>query len=62
MTKDELIIKQKRIIDEIWDTFYGQNLELANWHLNGTLEPIDNFFENNDWDIDDNTTDILGDK
>lgn len=58
MTKDELIRKQRRIIDEIWDTFYGQNLELANWHLNGTFEPIDNFFENNNWYIDEDTSNI----
>ena len=24
---------------------YGEGLEVANWHLNGDLEPFDNFFE-----------------
>lgn len=24
---------------------YGQGLEVANWHLNGDLEPFDNFFD-----------------
>lgn len=24
---------------------YGQNLGIANWHLNGTLEPFDRFYE-----------------
>lgn len=27
--------------------FHGQNLQVANWHLNGDLEPWDNFFEEN---------------
>ena len=28
-----------------WDSLYGQGLEIANWHLNGTTEPFDNFFD-----------------
>jgi len=32
--------------------FYGQNMLVANWHLNGDLEPIDSFFEENDWAIE----------
>lgn len=27
---------------------YGQGLEVANWHLNGDLEPFDNFFDSAD--------------
>lgn len=42
----------ERIVCEMWDMFYGQNMEVANWHLNGDLEPIDSFFDNNDWSID----------
>jgi hypothetical protein len=35
---------------EIHETFYGGGYELAHWHLNGDLEPIDSFFESNDWE------------
>lgn len=28
-----------------FDKLYGQGLEIANWHLNGALEPFDNFYE-----------------
>jgi hypothetical protein len=42
----------KRIVAEIWNAFYGQNLQVANWHLNGELEPMDSFFETNDWDVE----------
>ena len=34
-------IKFKQYFDEL----YGQGLEIANWHLNGELEPFDNFYE-----------------
>lgn len=30
--------------------FYGQGYELANWHHNGQLESMDNFFEENNWE------------
>lgn len=43
----------RRIVAEIWDTFYGQNMSVNNWHLNGCAEPMDSFFENNDWSIED---------
>lgn len=54
----ELKIRNKKLnrkIIEINETFYGQNLKLANWHLNGALEPIDSFFENNDWSPENET-------
>lgn len=41
----------ERIVGEVWDMFYGQNMQVANWHLNGDIEPMDNFFENNGWVI-----------
>lgn len=28
-----------------FDDMYGQGLEVANWHLNGDLEPFDTFYE-----------------
>lgn len=39
----------ERIVTEVWDMFYGQNMQVAGWHLNGDLEPIDKFFESNHW-------------
>ena len=30
---------------EYWADFYGTGLEIANWHLNGSTEPFDNFFD-----------------
>ena len=43
----------ERIVKEMREAFYGQNLEVANWHQNGDLEPIDKFFEENDWVLED---------
>lgn len=42
----------ERKFKEIIETFYGQNLYVANWHLNGDLESMDNFFEENDWFVE----------
>lgn len=30
---------------EYFDEMYGKGLNVANWHLNGELEPFDNFYE-----------------
>lgn len=30
---------------QYFDEMYGKGLEIANWHLNGELEPFDNFYE-----------------
>ena len=48
--KRSAMIEQK--LRDIIDTLYGQNLYVANWHLNGDLKPIDEFFEDNDWFIE----------
>ncbi len=48
----ERLVRAEGIIKDIWKMFYGQNMELTNWHLNGDTEPIDNFFEENDWVLD----------
>ena len=29
-----------------FDELYGRGLDVANWHLNGALEPFDNFYKN----------------
>lgn len=44
--------RAERIVNEIWEMFYGQGMELTNWHLNGDTQPIDSFFEDNDWSIE----------
>lgn len=36
-------------LSALW-SFYGQGLEVANWHQNGDLEPLDSFFEENNFD------------
>ena len=28
-----------------FDDLYGQGYEIANWHMNGDLEPFDNFYD-----------------
>ena len=38
------IIKALRF-KEYFDSLYGQGLEIANWHMNGELEPFDNFYD-----------------
>lgn len=30
---------------EYFEDIYGDGLEVANWHLNGDLEPLDNFID-----------------
>jgi hypothetical protein len=42
----------ERIVTEMWDMLYGQNLQVGNWHKNGDLEPMDNFFELNHWVVE----------
>ncbi|KVI72201.1 hypothetical protein AWS46_03010 [Klebsiella aerogenes] len=39
----------KGIVSEINNELYGQGLEVAGWHLNGALEPLDNWFTDNGW-------------
>lgn len=41
--KEELEKLQK--FKEYFDELYGQGYEIANWHMNGDLEPFDNFYE-----------------
>ena len=42
MTKDELLNLALQELEDLW-SFYGMNLEVANWHMNGDLEPLDAF-------------------
>lgn len=34
---------------EIVDTLYGKGFEISGWHLNGDLESMDSWFQENDW-------------
>lgn len=40
----EIAIKSIKF-KEYFDEMYGKGLDVANWHLNGELEPFDNFYE-----------------
>lgn len=35
---------------DINNSLYGLNLHIAGWHLNGDTEPMDTWFEENDWE------------
>lgn len=37
-------------LDDVRDSFCGRNLMISGWHLNGDLEPVDNWFDSNDWE------------
>ena len=39
----------EKIVREINDELYGMDFKISGWHLNGDLEPLDTWFENNDW-------------
>ena len=36
-------------LDDIRESLYGKGFYVAGWHLNGDLEPVDTWFEENDW-------------
>lgn len=37
--------KEYREFKEYFDKLYGRNLTVGSWHLNGALEPFDNFYD-----------------
>lgn len=41
---DNELIRLRRF-KEYWDELYGKGLEVANWHMNGELEDLDNFYD-----------------
>lgn len=41
----------KEVVGEINEELYGKGFEVAGWHLNGDLEPLDNWFTDNGWGI-----------
>lgn len=49
MLRDAINLANTKLCD-VSNSFYGQNLSVAGWHLNGAHEPIDSWFEQNDWE------------
>lgn len=47
--RDEALASYKKLINEMIDELYGNNFEVSGWHLNGDLESLDSWFEDNDW-------------
>ena len=55
---DDLLEALKKANDKlkaIKEMFYGQNMEVAGWNYNDRTEPIDNFFNSNDWSPEEKT-------
>ena len=38
-------IEKLKAFKSYFDKLYGKGLDIANWHLNGALEPFDSFYE-----------------
>lgn len=41
----------KEVVSGVTSELYGQGFEVSGWHLNGALEPLDNWFTDNGWGI-----------
>lgn len=41
----------ERIVREINNELFGQGFKISGWHLNGDLESLDTWFEDNDWTL-----------
>lgn len=39
----------KSVVSEIHNELYGHGFQVSGWHLNGDLEPLDSWFEENNW-------------
>lgn len=46
----EALDKTKAKLDAVKSELYGHGLEVANWHKNGALEPMESWFDDNDWE------------
>lgn len=47
----------KAAISSIHQELCGQGFEVAGWHLNGDLQPLDSWFEENNWNPETPATD-----
>lgn len=45
VNRQQAEIERLKAFKSYFDELYGQGLDIANWHLDGDLEPFDNFFE-----------------
>lgn len=44
-----IVQEQNRRLTEIHSELYGHGLEVLGWHLNGDTEPLDSWFDDNEW-------------
>ncbi|MFB4749105.1 hypothetical protein ACE3J2_15980 [Enterobacter hormaechei subsp. steigerwaltii] len=49
----------KSVVSEINNELYGQGFQVSGWHLNGDLEPLDSWFEENNWNPETPETDAF---
>ncbi|QIU88246.1 hypothetical protein [Yokenella regensburgei] len=47
----------KSVVADIHSELYGHGFEIAGWHLNGDFQPLDSWFEENNWDPETPATD-----
>lgn len=46
-------------LNDLRSVLYGQNYQVAGWHMNGALEPIDNIFDGNNFGAADKVRNLL---
>lgn len=51
-TSEKRYAEIERKFKEIVDELYGKGYSISGFHMNGDLEPLDNFFEENNWFIE----------
>ncbi|NIF35278.1 hypothetical protein F3J30_01830 [Enterobacter sp. Tr-810] len=49
----------KAVVSEIRNELYGNGFQVSGWHLNGALEPLDSWFEENNWNPETPSTDAF---
>lgn len=58
--RDALVAENEALrvaVDGVNSELYGKGFEVLGWHLNGDTEPLDSWFEDNDWDPETPATD-----
>lgn len=49
----------KSVVSEINNELYGHGFQVSGWHLNGAIEPLDSWFEENNWNPETPATDAF---
>ncbi|WP_445663578.1 hypothetical protein [Enterobacter soli] len=49
----------KSVVSEIHNELYGHGFQVSGWHLNGAIEPLDSWFEENNWNPETPATDAF---